>query len=83
MKTVFLIIIGLLLAGCSRVHDLRVIDIYQEEVDANDGCVQKEWRTTVELENGCRTIMHGKFAVTNGEQFKLVWNPANGWEAGQ
>lgn len=67
-------------AGCSRPHTLKVVEIYQEDIEANDGVIRKSWRTTVELENGTRDILWGKYAVTNGDTFRMNYNRGVGWE---
>jgi hypothetical protein len=80
MKLYLLAVLTILAGtGCSRVHDVRVVEIYQQEVDANDGVVQKEWRTTIESDTGHRAILFGKYAATTGETFKADFQSGNGW----
>jgi hypothetical protein len=83
MKTVIIFALMMAACGCARVHDCRVVEIYQEEVDANDGVIQKSWRTTIESDTGQRSILSGKFAAKTGETFKVTWQSGSGWIMGE
>lgn len=65
--------------GCSaRPHKARIVAVYEEDVDANDGQVQKEWRTTIHLENDGRMILPGQYGAT-GDVFTAFFTPGEGW----
>lgn len=72
-------VVSVALTGCSaRPHEAKIVAVYQEDVDANDGCVQKAWRTTVHLDNNGRTILQGKFGEP-GDMFTMFFTPGEGW----
>ena len=64
MHTLLLI---LLIVGCSgknsSIHQLTVLEVYEENVKANDGVVENDWRTLCEVDNGSRTVLRGKYGV--------------------
>jgi hypothetical protein len=71
--------IALFGAGCAaKPHKAKVVAVYQEDVDANDGQVQKAWRTTLHLDNDGRVILPGKYGET-GDTFTAYFTPGEGW----
>lgn len=74
-----IIAVALLCSGCAaRPHKAKIVAVYQEEVEANDGCVRKSWRTTLHLDNDARLILHGRFGST-GDVFTAFYEPGTGW----
>ena len=44
-------------------QSIVVIEVYQEEVNANDGVVEKDWMTLIQLDAGSRQVVSGKWGV--------------------
>ena len=70
-------------SGCSpKPYMATVVAVYEEDVDANDGAVQRAWRTTVHLrETGGRLILAGQYGVTGDvftayyDSVRQMWTP--------
>jgi hypothetical protein len=73
-KLIMIILIFLLMVCCVPVpkqpekkpyiHTLVIVEVYQEDVEANDGEVQRRWKTTVKITtNGGRDILNGKWGM--------------------
>ena len=93
MKQLLLIITILLMTvSCSnkeekivihKRHTLVILDVFQADLQANDGVVKKEWRTLVKLETGARSIMEGKYGTVGDTLFNMqyhsTWDGIDTW----
>lgn len=76
-----ILLLCLLLLGCGKPieYKVTVIETYLEESNANDGKVEHDWMTTVEIDNGSRAILRGKYGKP-GDSFKMTYGTNMGWE---
>jgi uncharacterized protein YcfL len=93
MKQLLLIITVLLMVvSCSsegkevvesKQHTLVILDVFQADIQANDGVIKKEWRTLVKLESGARSIMEGKYGAVGDTLFNMeyhtTWDGIDTW----
>ncbi|MFX0132988.1 MAG: hypothetical protein ACFFDN_05010 [Candidatus Hodarchaeota archaeon] len=73
MKKIIIILMFLFFLNCSiKKRQLLIIDIYLEDIEANDGQIQKGWKTVIELTNKSRDILNGKYGKI-GDKFIMEY----------
>lgn len=83
MRYLFLVLLVIVTIGCDInpvhvPHTLIVINVYQEDVDANDGVIERHWKTLVTLEDGSRDILDGIWG-TPGDTLKNMVKKYGDW----
>jgi hypothetical protein len=81
LVAVILAVVSSALLGCARgPYEAKIVEVYQEDIDANDGQVQRAWYTTLDLQDRGRVILYGKYGET-GDVVKVFYFPGEGWRA--
>jgi hypothetical protein len=79
----WVLVFACLLLACTTPSErnvpqkMVVTHIYQHDVKANDGKVKKQWRTVLQLEDGSRVNVWGKWGQPNDTLKNMV-----AWYAG-
>lgn len=77
----YFILLSLFLFSCTfketkKLHTITIVDIYQEQINPNDGEYELRWRTIAVLEDSSRVVMDGKFGVPGDTMYnmEMVWS---------